>query len=67
MLHQYLQGELILRNLNELECYNFFPKGLHLVNYFVEQFLSEIDLASKQLIKVTAPDGTIPIKPFDVR
>ena len=30
-------------------------------------FLSEIDLGYVQLIKVTAPDGTIPIKPFNVR
>ena len=31
-------GQLILKNLNESECYNLFPKVLHLVNYFVEQF-----------------------------
>ena len=45
---------------------NFFPKLLHLVNYFVEQFLSEIDLGYVKLIKMTAPNGTIPIKPFNV-
>ena len=31
-------GQLILKNLNEPECYNFFPKVLHLVNYFAKQF-----------------------------
>ena len=44
----------------------FLPKVLHLVNYFVEQLLPEIDLGYVQLIKVTAPDGTIPIKPFNI-
>ena len=29
---------MILKNLNEPECYNFFSEVLHLVNYFVEQF-----------------------------
>ena len=29
-------------------------------------FLSEIDLGYEKPIKVTAPDGTIPIKPFNV-
>ena len=29
-------------------------------------FLSQIDLGYVQLIKVTAPDGTIPIKPFNI-
>ena len=28
--------------------------------------LSQIDLGYVQLIKVTAPDGTIPIKPFNI-
>ena len=44
----------------------FFPKVLHLVNYFVNNFLSEIDLCYVKLIKVAAVDGTIPIKPFNV-
>ena len=41
----------------------FFPKVLYLINYFVKQFLFEIDLGYVKPIKVTAPDGTIPIKP----
>ena len=39
----------------------FFPKVLHLVNYFVNNFLFEIGLGYVKLVKVTAPDGTIPI------
>ena len=38
---------------------------LHLVSYFVINFLSEIDLGYVKLMKVVAPDGTIPIKPFN--
>ena len=43
----------------------FFPKVHNLVNYFVNKFLSDIDLCYVKLIKVTALDGTIPIKPFN--
>ena len=32
----------------------------------LNNFLSEIDLGYEKLIKVTAPDGAIPIKPFNV-
>ena len=42
---------------------HFFPKVLHLVSYTLSNnFLSELDLAYVKLIKVSAPDGTIPIK-----
>ena len=34
--------------------------------YFSLYFLPEIDFGYVQLIKVTAPDGTIPIKTFNV-
>ena len=37
-----------------------------LANYSSNNFLSEIDLGYEKPIKVTAPDGTIPIKPFNV-
>ena len=65
MLHQYLQVNRYLKNLNEPESCNCFPKVLRLVNYFVEQFLAEIDLSYVKLLKVTTPDGMIPIKPFN--
>ena len=66
VLHQYLQGQLILKNLSPSATI-FFPKVLHLVNNFLlSNFLPEIDLGYVQLVKVTTPDGTIPIKLFNV-
>ena len=66
VLHQYLHGQLILKNLSP-SATSFFPKVLHLVNNFLSNnFLPEIDLGYVQLIKVTTPDGMIPIKLFNV-
>ena len=64
MLNQYLQG---IKKPQVARMLKFFSKSASSASTTSSNnFLTDIDLGYEQLIKVTAPDVTIPIKHFNV-
>ena len=60
-------NQLILKILDEPKSYIFFLQKCFISSTTSSNnFLSEIDLGYVKLKEVTTPDGTIPIKPFNV-